>query len=240
MLRDRVVGCDIEVLKSATSAKIRSQPAESAGQSDCHRHQQRQHLRSERDNRKCLPMLYEVSRGHDVDAGADEVFHRIANAVKSTVDYPRSRSFSWMNGQDSAAQDDGSRRRAGAGETRVCRGRGLVRFRGNNERPVRSGNVLADPRHIRFIRNAIGTLRSAEERKGKGHRCRRSGGTQRELLHGIPRTHADVAGSTNCRHSSTRTALRQGVRNEAPHGSRNEERLRVRSSGSSCLKKSLQ
>ena len=42
---------------------------------------------SERTNREMLSMLYEVSLDMTSTLEVDEVFHRIANAVKSTVDY---------------------------------------------------------------------------------------------------------------------------------------------------------
>jgi len=104
---------------------------------------------SERRNREMLAMLYEVSLDMTSTLEVDEVFHRIANAVKSTVDYQIFSIFQ-LDERTGVLQLKTVVRLNEREHKKltVPLGDGLVGSAALMNVPVRSGNVLADPRYI--------------------------------------------------------------------------------------------
>jgi len=123
---------------------------------------------SERDNREMLSMLYEVSLDMTSTLELDEVFHRIANAVKSTVDYHTFSIFQ-LDERTGLLQ---LKTMVHAGEREQVKrsvplGQGLVGSAATMNVPVRSGNVLADSRYIQVHPETRSELCVPLKHKGK-------------------------------------------------------------------------
>jgi sigma-B regulation protein RsbU (phosphoserine phosphatase) len=123
---------------------------------------------SERHNREMLAMLYEVSLDMTSTLEIDEVFHRIANAVKSTVNYHIFSIFQ-LDERTGVLQLKTVVRSNEREQKRltVPLGDGLVGSAAMMNVPVRSGNVLADPRYINVHPETRSELAVPLKHKGK-------------------------------------------------------------------------
>jgi sigma-B regulation protein RsbU (phosphoserine phosphatase) len=123
---------------------------------------------SERRNREMLSMLYEVSLDMTSTLEIDEVFHRIAAAVKSTVNY---HIFSIFQLDDrTGVLQLKTVVRSNERENKkltVPLGDGLVGAAALRDQPVRVGNVLADPRYINVHAETRSELAVPFKHKGK-------------------------------------------------------------------------
>jgi len=123
---------------------------------------------SERHNREMLAMLYEVSLDMTSTLETEEVFRRIANAVKSTVNYHIFSIFQLdeRTGVLQLKTVVRSNERENKRLT-VPLGDGLVGSAAMMNVPVRSGNVLADPRYINVHPETRSELAVPLKHKGK-------------------------------------------------------------------------
>jgi sigma-B regulation protein RsbU (phosphoserine phosphatase) len=123
---------------------------------------------SERHNREMLAMLYEVSLDMTSTLEIDEVFRRIAAAVKSTVNYHIFSIFQLdeRTGVLSLKTVVRSNEREHKKLT-VPLGDGLVGAAAMMNVPVRVGNVLGDPRYINVHSETRSELAVPLKHKGK-------------------------------------------------------------------------
>jgi sigma-B regulation protein RsbU (phosphoserine phosphatase) len=123
---------------------------------------------SERHNREMLSMLYEVSLDMTSTLETDEVFRRIAAAVKSTVNYHIFSIFQLDEriGVLSLKTVVRSNEREHKKLT-VPLGDGLVGAAAMMNVPVRVGNVLGDPRYINVHSETRSELAVPLKHKGK-------------------------------------------------------------------------
>jgi len=123
---------------------------------------------SERRNREMLSLLYEVSLDMTSTLEIDEVFHRIAAAVKSTVNY---HIFSIFQLDDrTGVLQLKTVVRSNERETKkftVPLGDGLVGAAALRDTPVRVGNVANDPRYINVHPETRSELAVPFKHKGK-------------------------------------------------------------------------
>jgi sigma-B regulation protein RsbU (phosphoserine phosphatase) len=123
---------------------------------------------SERHNREMLAMLYEVSLDMTSTLEIDEVFRRIAAAVKSTINYHIFSIFQLdeRTGVLSLKTVVRSNEREHKKLT-VPLGDGLVGAAAMMNVPVRVGNVLGDPRYINVHSETRSELAVPLKHKGK-------------------------------------------------------------------------
>jgi len=123
---------------------------------------------SERRNREMLSMLYEVSLDMTSTLEIDEVFHRIAAAVKSTVNYHIFSIFQLdeRTGVLQLKTVVRSNERENKKLT-VPLGDGLVGAAALMDKPVRVGNVLSEPRYINVHTETRSELAVPFKHKGK-------------------------------------------------------------------------
>jgi len=123
---------------------------------------------SERRNREMLSMLYEVSLDMTSTLEIDEVFHRIAAAVKSTVNY---HIFSIFQLDDrTGVLQLKTVVRSNERENKkltVPLGDGLVGAAALKDAPVRVGDVAKDPRYINVHPETRSELAVPFKHKGK-------------------------------------------------------------------------
>ena len=123
---------------------------------------------SERRNREMLSMLYEVSLDMTSTLEIDEVFHRIAAAVKSTVNYHIFSIFQLddRRGVLQLKTVVRSNERENKKLT-VPLGDGLVGAAALKDAPIRVGNVANDPRYINVHPETRSELAVPFKHKGK-------------------------------------------------------------------------
>jgi phosphoserine phosphatase RsbU/P len=123
---------------------------------------------SERHNREVLSMLYDVSLDMTSTLEIDEVFHRIAAAVKSTVNYHIFSIFQLddrtgvLNLKTVVRSNEREQNKL-----TVALGDGLVGAAAMKSVPVRVGNVLGDPRYINVHPETRSELAVPLRHKGK-------------------------------------------------------------------------
>jgi phosphoserine phosphatase RsbU/P len=123
---------------------------------------------SERRNREVMSMLYEVSLDMTSTLEIDEVFHRIAAAVKSTVDHHIFSIFQLdeRTGVLQLKTVVRSNERENKKLT-VQLGDGLVGAAALRDVPVRVGDVAKDPRYINVHPETVSELAVPFKHKGK-------------------------------------------------------------------------
>lgn len=123
---------------------------------------------SERTNREMLSMLYDISLEMTSTLEIDEVFRRIAAAVKSTVNYQIFSIFQ-LDERTGVLQLKTVVRSNEREQKRlaVALGDGLVGSAAMMNTPVRVGNVLADPRYINVHQETRSELAVPLKHKGQ-------------------------------------------------------------------------
>jgi len=122
----------------------------------------------ERHNREMLAMLYEVSLDMTSTLELDEVFHRVAKAVKSTVNYHIFSIFQLdertgvLHLKTVVRSNEREQKKLA-----IPLGDGLVGSAALLNVPVRSGKVLSDPRYINVHPETRSELAVPLKHKGK-------------------------------------------------------------------------